>query len=335
MDDVAAQSYSGAALRILRRSDLADIPLAPAEAIALVEQAYLALGAGLSVFPRKLTVKHPAGESVSYAMLGRDGHRHLVGIKTSYTHRPQSRNGFKRYCTTITLYDDVRGTPVAMMDASRAGALRTAAVSALLVRETMRMQARTVLVIGSGMQGRHTLPHVLTANPQLDRLLLYGTHPAGIAGVRSELRQHFPSATVELVDDPYPAAVQADVVVAAAGPATVVALESSDLAPGSTAVLVGYGLAPSALADADRVLATSASQMALTGTDMAGPDGTLRLPHTELADVLAGRQAARLEESDKVFVFSSGIVLADIAVAATLAERAIALGRGEVVSLWD
>lgn len=322
-------------LRLLRRNDLADIPLAPAEAITLVEDAYRTLAAGKSQSPRKLAVEHPAGESVSYAMLGRDGRGKTVGFKTSYNFGPERRNSEKRYYTTVTLYDDSTGVPIAMLDGARAGALRTAAVSALLVRETKRAGARTVLLIGTGTQGQQTLPHVLTANPGLERLLLFGTHPAGIAAVQSELTQHFPSARVELAADPHAAAREADVIIAAAGPRTPAAVEFTDLAPGATAILVGYGLAPSTLAGADRVLATSASQMALTGTDMAGPDGVLRQPDVELAPVLAGRDRARHTDGQRMFVFSSGIVLADIAVAEVLARRAISLGRGTLVPLWE
>jgi ornithine cyclodeaminase len=322
-------------LRLLSRSDLADVPFPPADVIHAVEGAYLALGNGISDNPRKLSVAHPDGWSVAYAMLGRDGRRRVVAMKTSYKFDPGHDRTTKRYYTTITLYDDTTGTPIAMMDCARVGALRTPAVSALLVRETLRRGARSVLLIGTGTQGRQALPHLLAANPQLDRLMLFGTHPDGIAEVRRMLAEYDKDAELEVVADARAAAGEADVVLATAGPATPAALESADLAPGAVTVLVGYGLAPSTMHDADHVVATSAEQMTLTGTDMADEQGNLRSVDAELADLLLRRKQLGRADGDRVFVYNSGLVLTDIAVAHALAERAIAEGRGKKVALWD
>ncbi|MFF0489983.1 ornithine cyclodeaminase family protein [Nocardia sp. NPDC004068] len=320
---------------MLSRSDLADVPITPGEVVRAVEDAYLALAAGESDNPRKLSVAHPDGWSVAYAMLGRDGRRRVVAMKTSYKFDPSHDRSTKRYFTTITLYDDTTGVPIAMMDCARVGALRTPAASALLVRETARGDARSVLLIGTGTQGRNALPYLLAANPQLDRLMVYGTHEEGLKAVHDQLAAYRPHLELRTVADPRAAAREADVVLATAGPGTRVALESADLAPGSVAVLVGYGLAPSALHDADRVIATSAEQMAVTGTDMAGPDGTLRAVDAELPAILARRAVGRRGDAERIFVYNSGLVLTDVAVAHALAERAIAEGRGTEVPLWD
>lgn len=322
-------------LRVLSRSDLADVPVAPADVVRAVEEAYIALAAGDSDNPRKLSVANPDGWSVAYAMLGRDGRRRVVAMKSSYKFDPGHDRTTKRYYTTITLYDDTTGAPIAMMDCSRVGALRTPAVSALLVRETLRRDADTVLLIGTGTQGRNALPHLLAANPQLRKLMLYGTHPEGIEAVHRQLAEYAPHALLDTVDDPYEAARGADVVLATAGPGTEVAIESEHLAPGSVVVLVGYGLAPSTLRDADRVVATSAEQMALTGTDMADENGVLRRVDAELPQILSRRADARRSRDERIFVYNSGLVLTDIAVAHALAERAIAEGRGTEVALWD
>ncbi|MQY25107.1 ornithine cyclodeaminase family protein [Nocardia aurantia] len=322
-------------LRVLSRSDLADVPITPGDVNRAVEDAYLALASGDSDNPRKLSVAHPDGWSVAYAMLGRDGRRRVVAMKTSYKFDPAHDRSTKRYYTTITLYDDTTGMPIAMMDCARVGALRTPAVSALLVRETIRSGARSVLLIGTGTQGRNALPHLLAANPQLNRLMVHGTHPDGLKAVYEHLAVHHPHLELETVADPYEAARTADVVLATAGPGTKVSVETDDLAPGSVAVLVGYGLAPSALSGADRVVATSAEQMALTGTDLVDRDGRLRPVDAELPQILGRRATGRTSDADRVFVYNSGLVLTDIAVAHALAERAIAEGRGTEVALWD
>ncbi len=111
-------------------------------------------------------------------------------------------------------------------------------------------------------------------------------------------------------------------------------MESSWFKPGALTVLVGYGLAPSTLHDADYVVATSAAQMGVTGTDMADESGQLRAVDAELPPILAGRASGRLDPEQRVFAYNSGLVVTDIALGHRLAEQAAAQQLGRMVSLW-
>ncbi|MET8838665.1 ornithine cyclodeaminase family protein [Streptomyces rubiginosohelvolus] len=321
-------------LRILSTSDLAGLEISLADVVATVEGAYRTLAAGKSDNPRKLTVKPADGHSVSYAMLGRDGSRNVVAIKTSYKHGLHASRDQQHYYTTLTIYDDVTGLPVAMMDCSRIGSLRTPAVSALLARECATPEASTALVVGTGTQGRLALPFLLTTMPRLDRLLLSGTHPDGIAAVRAELTRHFPGRDIELVSDLRTAAREADVIVATAGAHTPAAIEADWLRPGTTAILVGHGLAASTLHRADRVIATSEAQMRVTGTDMADADGKLPSADLELPVIISGISQARTTPQQRIFAYNSGLVVTDIALGHRFAQLAIEQGLGTEIPLW-
>lgn len=321
-------------LRVLSTSDLAGLDITLADVVDTVEQAYRTLAAGWSDNPRKLTVKPADGHSVSYAMLGRDGARDVVAIKTSYKHGLSETRDMQHYYTTLTIYDDVTGLPVAMMDCSRVGSLRTPAVSALLARECAAPDATTALVIGTGTQGRLALPFLLTTLPGLNRLLLSGTHPDGIAAVRAELARHFPDRHVELVTDLASAAREADVIVATAGAHTPAAVEADWLRPGATAILVGHGLAPSTLHCADRVIATSEAQMRVTGTDMADSEGELPAVDLELPAIISGASKARTSPRQRVFAYNSGLVITDIALGHRFAQLAADQKLGTEVALW-
>ncbi|MFE4518357.1 ornithine cyclodeaminase family protein [Kitasatospora sp. NPDC056783] len=321
-------------LRVLSTSDLAGLDITLTDVVDTVEQAYRTLAAGRSDNPRKLTVKPADGHSVSYAMLGRDGVRDVVAVKTSYKHGLHDSRENQHYYTTLTIYDDRTGLPVAMMDCSRIGSLRTPAVSALLARECAAPGASTALVIGTGTQGRLALPFLLTTLPKLERLLLSGTHPDGIAAVRAELARHFPGREPELVTDLRAAARDADVIVATAGAHTPAAVEADWLKPGAVSILVGHGLAPSTLHRADRVIATSEAQMRVTGTDMADADGGFPAVDLELPAAISGAAHARTAPGQRIFAYNSGLVVTDIALGHRFAQLATAQGLGTEVALW-
>ncbi len=321
-------------LALLSAGDLAGLRIDFADAVDTVEDAYRTLAAGRSDNPRKLTVTPADGHSVAYAMLGRDGSRDVVAVKTSYKHGLDRGRDEQHYYTTLTLYDDTTGLPVAMMDCARVGALRTPAVSALLARECAPPGARSALVIGTGTQGRLAFPFLLTTLPDLERLMLSGTHPDGIAAVRNELRAHVPGRDVEIVTDLRAAAGDADVLVATAGGHTPAAVEADWLKPGALSVLVGHGLAPSVLHRADRVVATSEAQMRVTGTDMADEGGRLPAVDAEFPAVLAGTATGRGAAGERVFAYNSGLVVTDIALGHRFARLALDRGLGTRVALW-
>jgi ornithine cyclodeaminase/alanine dehydrogenase-like protein (mu-crystallin family) len=314
-------------VKALSRSDLADVAITPGEVIAAVEGAYRAHAADPSGNPRKLNIT--AGPSISYAMLGQtDG---FVGFKTSYTH---NGTGEKRYYTTLALYDEQTGQPVALMDCGRIGGLRTPAVSALLARELAAPDAKTALVVGTGAQGRAALPFLLTVLPQLERLTLFGAHPEGIEAVKAALRQHDPDRSIDIVRDQEQAS-EADIVLAVAGPQTTARIQPEHIREGALTILVGYGVEPRVLWSADRLVATNAEQMALTGQDFAHPETGLRRPDAELPDVLTRRAQGRTDPRQRIFAYNSGMVITDVAVGAILARAAIAQGRGKEVELWS
>ncbi|KAA8880509.1 ornithine cyclodeaminase [Nocardia colli] len=322
------------ALHILTRTDLADIDLPPAEVIDLVEDGYLAFAHGESRCPVKLMlpIPKPERDAVSYSMLGYDSSLEHLGFKTSYRQGSESAD---KYYTTISLYDDTTGLPFAFMDCQRVGAARTPATTAIIAKHCARADARSALMLGTGIQGRNTLPYLLTALPQLERLRLFGTHPEGLAESVAALHRWFPDREIELVDDVPAAVAESDIVVVASGRAAHPKVRTEWLQPGGLLISVASkGVESGALRAADYAIATSTGQLGVTGTRLAGPDGRPEID-AELPDIVAGKAAGRSSADDRVFAFASGMIITDIPVAHALATRAVAAGRGQRVELWS
>nr|WP_143524054.1 ornithine cyclodeaminase [Xaviernesmea rhizosphaerae] len=321
------------ATHILTRSDLDDTELPPAEVIGLVEDAYLSYARGNSRCPTKLMMPLPneARDAVSYSMLGYDGALQQVGFKTSYR---QGSESAEKYYTTISLYDDTTGLPFAFMDCHRVGGSRTPATTAIIAKHCAKQDARSALMIGTGAQGVNTLPYLLTALPNLETLRLFRTHPDGIALSLSTFARHFPDRRIELVEDVPDAVATSDIVVAASGRAAHHKVQTAWMKPGGLLISVASkGVEAGALGQADYAIATNEGQMGVTGKRLAGPDG---VPHVdaELPDIVAGLKPGRRSQTDRVFAFSSGMIITDIPVAHALATRGIAAGRGRRVELW-
>ena len=322
------------ALHILSRDDLSDIELPPADVIQLVEDAYLCHANGDSRCPTKLMMPLPneQRDSVSYAMLGYDGALQQLGFKTSYR---QGNDSAEKYYTTISLYDDTTGLPFVFMDCHRVGGLRTPATTAIIAKHCAKADARSALMIGTGAQGINTLPYLLTALPHLETLRLFGTHPDGIAASFSTFEKYFPDKTIELVKDVTDAVSDSDVVVAASGRAAHPKVHTEWMKPGALLISVSSkGVATGALGEADYAIATSESQMGVTGKRLAGPRRGCQ------SRCRATRYRGRSETGGVVHSKTGpshsavGMIITDIPVAHALAVRTIAAGRGIRVELW-
>jgi ornithine cyclodeaminase len=321
-------------LHVLTRSELAQVEVAPTEVISAVREGYLALARGESRCPTKLMMPLPEAErdAVSYSMLGYDAPTQHLGFKTSYRQGSDNRD---KYYTALSLYDDVTGMPYALMDGDTIGAARTPATTALIAEACARREARSVLMIGTGVQGLNTLPYLATLLPHLETFRLFGTHPVGIENTYARFAHHHPDRTIERVDDVAAAAEDSDIVIVASGRAAHPKVETTWLKPGGLLISVSSkGVASTALADADYALATSEGQLGITGSRFNTEDGRARID-TELPAVLAGEAPARRSADDRVFAFSSGMVITDIPVGHLFASRAIAQGLGHQVTLWS
>ncbi|NTX29152.1 ornithine cyclodeaminase family protein [Burkholderia pyrrocinia] len=320
-------------LLVLGKHTIDELDYDPSMVLEAVEGAYLGLGTGESENPRKLMSQPADKHSVAYSMLGRDGGRKTVGFKTSYKYDPEHNRELQKYYTTLLLFDDETGMPVALMDGSLVGSLRTPAVSALIAR-VAAPHARTALVVGTGTQGRMAAPFLLTALPDIERVIVHGHYESGIDAVRSTLKRFHPDRDIEVSTDLAASATEADIVLGVAGAGVPETVRHAALKPGSLALLVGYGIHADALHRADYRIATSEAQMSVTGVDLVDETGKLPAVDAELPDILLGRKPARRNDGDIVYAFNSGMIVTDLALGRVLADAARVKGLGEEVELW-
>lgn len=299
------------------------------QVLTVVERAYRALRESGSDNPVKTIVAGPADRSLSYSMVARDAASDTVCFKAVYEFDPRRSRDAYRFHSFVFLCDDATGAPIALMDVVRLGPLRSSATTALFARAACP-DARSALVVGTGVQGRTALPMLLAALPDLDRLQVFGTYPDGLRAVRESAG----GRDVEIVDDLQKAAGESDIVIGAAGLSVREEVRRESMRPGAIAVLLGYGVHADVCHGADHRIATDTAQMHATGDDLRGPDGSLPAVDAELPDILLGRAPARRDPGDVVFAYNSGMAVTDAALGRYIADLALAAGRGERVAFW-
>ncbi len=304
------------------------------DVLDVVEAALMGLRLGDSANPQKTIVQPPDQHSIAYSMVGRDSTTQTVGFKVVYEFDPERSTDQYRFHSFIFLCDDQTGLPIALMDVVMLGPLRTAATSALMAKAACP-QARTALVVGTGIQGQMALPLLVAAMPQLEKLQIYGHYAAGIEAAQANLQKYFPERRIEVVTSLEQAANQADIIIGAAGVSVKAQVHHRWMKPQSVAILVGYGIDADVFQLADDLITTDIEQMKVTCADLLAADGVIPHVHAELPDILTGQATARSKAQGIVFAYNSGLVVTDIALGRYLADQAHRIPKlGRRVSLW-
>lgn len=229
---------------------------------------------------------------------------------------------------------DPAGTPLALIEASWLGRLRTGAASALAARLLGRADSRCLALLGAGRQAEGQVLCLGLSLP-LTEVRVWSPRPER---VRDFCRRMQPLVPPRLLPAASAAAAVAGAdIVAAATKAQEPVVAGSLLAPGSLVLAVGSNdprhreLDTEAIRRAGRLVTDSRRQAEAEAGDLiiAAAEGAAVFERLEelpamLACCRPGRRAA-----DEIIVFkSTGLAVQDIAVAARVYKRAVAAGRG-------
>ena len=126
--------------------------------IEAMAEALVSLARGEVLVPLR-TVVRPAGEDTFIGLMPahRGGGAPLYSLKTVCVFPDNPTRGLDAHQGTVTLFDGETGQTRAVLNASAITAIRTAAVSAVATRLLARSDARTLGILGAGVQARSHL----------------------------------------------------------------------------------------------------------------------------------------------------------------------------------
>jgi len=239
----------------------------------------------------------------------------------------------------VTLFDGQTGQPTAILDASAVTLIRTAAVTAVATSVLARRDAKTLAILGAGVQARAHL-RALAGVREFGEVRVYAPTQEHARRLAEQAGDAFESSCVAA--SPADALRGADVVVAATSSREPV-LRREWLAPGAHVNAVGAStpaareidtatVAASALfCDSRESLRNEAGEFLLAVADGAIP-GEQHV-RAELGEVLAGMAPGRRDEGELTLFRSLGLGIEDLAAARVAVAAATEQGLGTEVEL--
>jgi ornithine cyclodeaminase/alanine dehydrogenase-like protein (mu-crystallin family) len=259
----------------------------------------------------------------------RGGAQPLFSLKVVCIFPANPSRGLDAHQGTVTLFDGETGVPSAILDASAITEIRTAAVSALATRLLAREDARTLGILGAGVQAAAHL-RALRLVRDFERVRVY-----------SPTRAHAESLGVEVAPSAEQAVRDADVVVTATNAREPV-LERAWLAEGVHVNAVGASAPTSRELDTATVAAAALfcdSRESLEHEAgeyrLAVDEGLIDQAHVRatLGEVAVGLHPGRTSPREITLFRSLGLAIEDMAAAEHAVHNARKLGLGTEVEL--
>ena len=307
----------------LSNRDLEELGLSLGEIVPILEEMFRRKASGDTVQPPKIFF-HRGGPRFYSSMVSSAPGLGYAGCKWQSGDPENPARGLSYIQGMFILSEDATGQPVAIMDSKWVTGNRTAAASAVAAKHLARRDARTIAILGCGLQGRKNLEALKAVLPSLARCQAYDVVAEREAAFVHETHDRW-GVSVVGAGSAEGAVRGADIVITA-GPieghrrATLV---PEWLAAGSLTIALDYDsyVTDAAIAAADLVLTDDRGQIE-DARQREGKFTGVRRIDAELADLLTTGRGRRTHEEQRVLVFNLGIALEDLATGVEILNRA-------------
>jgi ornithine cyclodeaminase len=300
--------------------------------IGAMEDVLAALERDELTMPLRFVVRSGGEQLMGLMPAHRGGDAPLFSLKEIVIAPGNSARGLDPHQGAVLLHDGETGVLQAVVNASAITEIRTAAVSAVATKLLARPGARTVAILGSGVQGRS---HAVAMRSVIDdaELRIWSRTPAHAEALALESHAVVCQTVDEALDG-------ADVICTCTSSRDPIVRRAS-LAPGVHVNAVGSSIPSARELEADVVaeaslfvdrrestLNESGDYLSAVAEKGIGPDHIV----AELGELLVGRHPGRRDEDELTVFTSLGVAVEDLAAAALCVERARERGVGAEVA---
>lgn len=318
-------------LVVLSEDDVREV-LDMESCIAAMEDVLAALERGELTMPLRFVVRSGGEQLMGLMPAHRGGEAPLFSLKEIVIAPSNSARGLDPHQGAVLLHDGETGVLQAMLNASAITEIRTAAVSAVATKLLARPGARTVAILGSGVQGRS---HAVAMRSVIDdaELRIWSRTPAHAEALALESHAIVCQTVAEALEG-------ADVICTCSSSRDPI-VRREWLAPGAHVNAVGSSIPSARELDAEVVaeaslfvdrrestLNESGDYLSAVSEKGIGPDHIV----AELGELLVGRHPGRRDDDELTVFKSLGLAVEDLAAAALCVERASERGLGAEVA---
>jgi alanine dehydrogenase len=311
-------------IRLLSERDVREL-LDIGAMLDALEEGFKALSRGEAVAPPRNGVEVPHGFLLSMPgwVPGKS-----IGVKLVAGFHDNPKQGLPGHQALICLFDADNGTPLAVMDGTGITALRTAGGAAVAARLLARENARSLAIIGAGVQGQshlQVIPHVR----QIEEIRIASLYPDDAKKLAAQDR----CATAY---ETYEEAVRgADIVCLTTSSSTPV-ISLDWLSPGTHVSSVGFappgGELDRAIVEAGRLFVETAMAFDDPPAGCAELKGIDPATGAELGEVLLGQKPGRRSPGELTVYKAMGHAMEDLVAAQLVYELATKAGAGQTFS---
>jgi alanine dehydrogenase len=317
---------------LLTESDVQSILTMPL-AMEAVETSFRRVADGTGVFHPRRRLRMATKGVMNY-MAASDSAGGYMGLKI-YTVSP---TGIR---FLVPLFSSQSGELLALIEADFLGQMRTGAASGVATRLLARQDARTIGIVGTGLQSRTQLEAVTQARKP-ERVHAFGRDPGRREKFAREMTERL-AVPVIAVASAEEAVRGADILITATTAAKPI-VEGKWIASGTHINAIGVNFPEKAEVDAetvrrsDVITADSVEQSKMEAGDLiqafAG-DESRWASVRELSEVISGKVPGRTNRDQITFFKSNGIAIEDIVVGGRVYEIARERGMGREVPMWQ
>jgi ectoine utilization protein EutC len=322
-------------ITILTESEIRQCVALDGEAIAAVEEAFVALAAGRAVTPPIMRIDiaahHGEVDVKSAYVEGLDS----FAIKVASGFFDNPKRGLPSGSGLMLVWSATIGFPqAALFDNGYLTHVRTGAAGAIAAKYLARQRIETVGVIGSGAQARYQLL-ALREVRAFSRVLAYSPNPDHLNRYTVEMSEAL-GLPVEAAAGPEAVVRGCDLLVTTT-PSAEPIVRAEWLHPGLHITAMGSDsehkqeLEPGVLAAADRRVCDLKSQCFRLGEHHHALEAGLLSPDSavdELGEIAAGRKPGRVSDSEITVCDLTGVGIQDTAIALLAYQKATARGLG-------
>jgi alanine dehydrogenase len=321
---------------VLNQSDVARMLTMP-KCIEIMTQTLSALARGEATMPLRTVFPIPDGAfAVMPAALANPS---TVGAKLITVLPKNSNTKYDSHQGAVLLFDTDNGSLLAVMDASSITQIRTAAVSGVATNALAKKNARSLGILGAGVQGHSHLEAMMAVRP-LETVKVWSRNAATAETLAQVAREKY-GVDASAVASARDACADMDIVCAATA-ATEPVLLGEWLSPGAHVNAVGASQNHAREVDSAAVvrsrLYVDRRESALKEPgDIITPirNGEITAEHIvgEVGEVLIGQAPGRANDREITLFKSLGLAIEDLASAHFLYAEAKRQGAGVEVEL--